>query len=136
MIRHLLLLTLLAVPAASAGTENIRCGAIQPLGGAGSGLSQLACTYAGPSIPAAYRAFLAYERSTRGTDHGGRLPEVLPARNVSRTLDDGSQYRVRWQGRQKADVVLIYEGDLPGEHRYTFRRRGQTVQIIRLYEAP
>ena len=62
MRRYLCWLPLLAAAPALADTA-LRCGTVEQVGAAGSGLSQQVCRYSGSSLQAAYRAYLQHERT-------------------------------------------------------------------------
>lgn len=137
MWRYLCLLPLLAAAPALADTAALRCGAVEQVGEAGSGLSQQVCRYSGSSLPAAYRAYLQHERTaSERMSQADQFPASLPTRNTRRQVSEYVAYRVEWPSRSRVRVVLTDNGDLPAADRLELRRRGKTVEITRTYEAP
>ena len=136
MRRYLCWLPLLAAAPALADTA-LRCGTVEQVGAAGSGLSQQVCRYSGSSLQAAYRAYLQHERTaSERMSQAEQFPASLPTRNTHQQVSEHLAYRVEWPSRRQVRVVLSDKGDLPGTGLLELRRRGKTVEITRTYEAP
>lgn len=132
-----LLPVLLAASLALAASPMLTCKPIESAGEAGSGLAKQVCHYRGQSLDAAYRAYMAHEKSEGERASPAQfLPAQLPKQSVSRSISEDMRYQVRWQNRSRVTVVLYRNGDLPAEDTYRFQRHGGMVEITRLYQAP